>query len=126
VRRVAKLLLAEDEEVLRMLVVDTLEDEGYEIDEAFDGLEAFNLLCENAYDLIILDFMMPVMTGLEVIEKMRAMPSKQDVKVMMLSAKNQQSDQEQVLNAGANYFMSKPFSPLELVKRVEEILSEGK
>ncbi|MBE4908935.1 response regulator [Bacillus luteolus] len=122
----AKLLLAEDEEVLRMLIVDTLEDEGYEIDEACDGQEAYEFICEKEYDLIILDFMMPVMTGLEVIEKIRVIPSKQDVKVMMLSAKNQQSDQEQVLNAGANYFISKPFSPLELVKRVEEILSEGK
>ncbi|QOR68365.1 response regulator [Cytobacillus suaedae] len=122
----ARLLLAEDEEVLRMLVVDTLEDEGYEIDEASDGQEAYHLICEKDYDLIILDFMMPGMTGLEVIEKIRTMPSKQEVKVMMLSAKNQKSDQEQVLNAGANYFISKPFSPLELVKRVEEILSEGK
>lgn len=122
----AKLLLAEDEEVLRMLIIDTLEDEGYHIDEACDGQEAFTLICENEYDLIILDFMMPVMTGLEVIEKIRVMPTKQNVKIMMLSAKNQQSDQAHVLNAGANYFMSKPFSPLELVKRVEEILSEGK
>ncbi|MBM7659569.1 CheY-like chemotaxis protein [Bacillus mesophilus] len=120
-----KVLLAEDEEVLRMLVVDTLEDEGYLIDEASDGEEALQLILENNYDLIILDYMMPVYTGLEIIEKVRQLPDKKHVKMMMLSAKSQKTDQETVLEAGANYFMSKPFSPLELVNKIEEILSEN-
>ncbi len=118
----AKILLAEDEDVIRMLVVDTLEDEGYVIDEATDGEEALTKILENEYDLILLDYMMPVLTGLDVIEKVRKLPEKADAKIMMLSAKSQTSDQQRVLNAGANYFMSKPFSPLELVERIEEIL----
>jgi two-component system phosphate regulon response regulator PhoB len=120
-----KILLAEDEEVLRMLVVDTLEDEGYQMDEASDGEEVLQLILDNNYDLIILDYMMPVYTGLEIIEKIRQLPEKSHVKMMMLSAKSQKADQEIVLNAGANYFMSKPFSPLELVNKIEEILSEN-
>ncbi|MGO4889278.1 response regulator transcription factor [Anaerobacillus sp. MEB173] len=120
----AKLLLAEDEEVLRMLVVDTLEDEGYEIDEAVDGEEAFQLIQKNDYDLILLDFMMPVMTGLEVIEKVRELPEKENVKIMMLTAKNQQTDKDQVKEAGADYFISKPFSPIMLVEVIGEILGE--
>ncbi|WP_246944011.1 response regulator transcription factor [Bacillus pinisoli] len=120
-----KILLAEDEEVLRMLVVDTLEDEGYQVEEASDGEEALQCISKNDYDLIILDYMMPVFTGLEVIEKVRSMPERKGVKIMMLSAKSQQSDQEKVKEAGANYFMSKPFSPLELVAKVEGILSEN-
>jgi CheY-like chemotaxis protein len=120
----AKILLAEDEDVIRMLVVDSLEDEGYDIDEACDGSEALEYVKKYDYDLILMDYMMPGMTGLDVIKEIRKMAEKQKVKIMMLSAKSQKSDQEQVLQEGANYFMAKPFSPLALVKRIEEILSE--
>ncbi|MGX1981643.1 response regulator receiver domain-containing protein [Thermolongibacillus altinsuensis] len=119
----AKILLAEDEEVLRMLVVDTLEDEGHEIDEACDGEEAIKLIKQNDYDLILLDYMMPIYTGLEVIQYIRQILEKKDVKIMMLSTKSQQADQQRVLEAGANYFMAKPYSPLELVKQIEAILN---
>lgn len=122
--KVANILLAEDEEVLRMLVMDTLEDEGHEIDEASDGQEAINFIKENTYDLILLDYMMPLYTGLEVIEQVRNIPEKKDTKIMMLSAKSQNVDQLRVLDAGADYFMAKPYSPLELVKKIEEILDE--
>ncbi|MGR3765757.1 response regulator transcription factor [Rossellomorea sp. NS-SX7] len=120
----AKILVAEDEEVLRMLVVDTLEDEGHDLDEAADGEEAITSIMENDYDLILLDFMMPIYTGLEVIEKVRATPEKKDVKIMMVSAKSQQADQERVLAGGADYFIAKPYSPMDLVKRIEDILNE--
>jgi len=110
----AKILLAEDEDVIRMLVVDSLEDEGYDIDEACDGSEALEYVKKYDYDLILMDYMMPGMTGLDVIKEIRKMAEKQKVK----------SDKEQLLQEGANYFMAKPFSPLALVKRIEEILSE--
>ena len=96
---------------------------GYTIDEACDGEEAYDLIKKNSYDLIILDFMMPVYSGLELIEMIRKDQNK--TKIMMLSAKSQTSDQQKVLDAGADYFMSKPFSPLQLVDRIEEILSEA-
>jgi CheY-like chemotaxis protein len=121
---VAKILVAEDEEVLRMLVVDTLEDEGHELHEAADGREAVSSIMEHDYDLILLDYMMPLFTGLEVIEKVRNTPEKQDVKIMMVSAKSQQADKERVLKSGADYFIAKPYSPMELVQRIEEILNE--
>ncbi|MBY0123257.1 response regulator [Bacillus sp. S/N-304-OC-R1] len=120
-----KILFAEDEEILRMLVVDTLEDEGYEIDEAADGQEALDLFNQHTYDLVIIDYMMPVFTGLEVIEKIRSSSRNQDVKILMLSAKSQQFEQDRVLAAGADYFMAKPFSPLNLLKKVGEILDEA-
>ncbi|WP_078408976.1 response regulator [Priestia abyssalis] len=119
-----RLLLAEDEEVLRMLVVDTLEDEGYEIDEACDGEEAYELIEQNNYDLVIIDYMMPRMTGLEVIEKVRQHPERKETKILMLSAKSQKVDQDRVLLAGADHFISKPFSPLYLVEKIGEILGE--
>ncbi|MFS0764371.1 response regulator transcription factor [Peribacillus phoenicis] len=119
-----RILLAEDEEVLRMLVVDTLEDEDYEVDEAADGMEAVQLLESNAYDLIILDYMMPGYTGLEIIEKIKSSEIKNQGKILMLSAKSQQFEQERILEAGADYFMAKPFSPLKLIEKIEVILHE--
>ena len=117
-----RILLAEDEEALRMLVADTLADEGYEIDEAVDGVEAFEMIQANDYDLVLLDYMMPGMTGLDVIEKIRQLPEKRHLKIMMLTAKSQQSDQERARGVGADYFMPKPFSPMELLDLVEDIL----
>ncbi|WP_053363279.1 response regulator [Bacillus sp. FJAT-27251] len=121
-----KLLIAEDEEVLRMLITDTLEDEGYDIDEACDGEEAYHLIEDNEYDLVILDYMMPQMTGLEVIEKIRQHEddSKKKVKILMLSAKSQKLDQDRVMTAGADHFISKPFSPLALLEKIGDILDE--
>ncbi|RXJ01916.1 response regulator [Anaerobacillus alkaliphilus] len=118
-----RILLAEDEEVLRMLIVDTLEDDGYEIDEASDGLEALEFIEENDYDLVIVDYMMPGLTGLEVIEKVRTMPNKTELKMMMLTAKSQQKDEEAAKRAGANYFLAKPFSPIKLAELVGEIVN---
>lgn len=118
-----KILLAEDEEVIRMLVVDTLEDEGYLIDEACNGQEAYHLISQTEYDLILLDHMMPVYTGLELLQKIRN--DQNETKIMMLSAKSQSSDQQKVIQAGADYFMSKPFSPMRLVERIREILGEA-
>ena len=119
-----RILLAEDEEVLRMLVVDTLEDEDYEVDEAADGMEAVQLLESNTYDLIILDYMMPGYTGLEIIEKIQSSEIKKQGKILMLSAKSQQFEKDRILEAGADYFMAKPFSPLKLIEKIEVILHE--
>jgi DNA-binding response OmpR family regulator len=120
-----RILLAEDEDILRMLIVDTLEDEEYVIDEAADGQEALDLFYQNNYDLVIIDYMMPVLTGLEAIEKIRTGVANYDVKILMLSAKSQQFEQDRVLAAGADYFMAKPFSPLQLLNKVEAILDEA-
>lgn len=119
-----RILIAEDEPVLRMLIVDSLEDEGYEIDEVADGEEAIEKIQTTEYDLLILDYMMPKLTGIDVIEQTRKLGNRQDVKILMLSAKSQQEEQDKVLSAGANQFMSKPFSPLELIEKVEEMLGE--
>jgi DNA-binding response OmpR family regulator len=119
-----RILLAEDEEVLRMLVADTLEDEDYMIDEAADGGEAMELFQNQSYDLVILDYMMPIFTGLEVIKQIRNTETDGHTKILMLSAKNQTFEQEQILQTGADYFMAKPFSPMKLLELVEDILNE--
>lgn len=121
-----KILIAEDEEILRMLIADTLEEGDFEVDEAEDGEEALKLLEKKQFDLVILDYMMPGLTGLEVIRKIRGEQAlNKDVKILMLSAKSQQNEQEEVLKAGADYFMVKPFSPLQLFEKVGKIVDEA-
>lgn len=121
-----KILIAEDEEILRMLIADTLEDGDFEVDEAEDGEEALKLLEKKQFDLVILDYMMPGLTGLDVIRKIRGEQAlNKEVKILMLSAKSQQNEQEEVLKAGADYFMVKPFSPLQLFEKVGKIADEA-
>lgn len=119
-----RILLAEDEEVLRMLIIDTLES-SYSVDEAADGKEAVEKLSECDYDLIIVDNMMPIMTGLEVIQHVRRQDHLKNKKILMLSAKSQSHEQQEILDAGADYFMAKPFSPFVLLEKIGEILDEN-
>lgn len=117
-----KILVVDDEEILRMLICDTLEDTGYDMDEAEDGIEALKKISQQTYDLIILDYMMPNLSGIEVIEEL-PMEVTQKTPILMLTAKAQESDRQIALEKGANYFMSKPFSPIELLGLVEDILN---
>lgn len=116
-----RILVTDDEEVLRMLIVDTLEEEEYEIDEAANGEEALELLEKNNYELLILDYMMPQMTGIEVLQEIRQRIELKHQKVLMLTAKSQAKDKEEMLNSGADSILTKPFSPLELLDTVEEL-----
>lgn len=117
----ARILVAEDEPVLRMLICDSLEDEGYIIDIAADGEEALQMITAFKYDLAILDHMMPKLTGLEVIQKVKGQAIAPN-RMMMLSAKSQLTDRDQALEYGADAFVSKPFSPMELVRKVGELI----
>lgn len=117
-----KILIVDDEEILRMLIADTLEFEGYTIEEAEDGREGYRKIASNQYDLVLLDYMMPHLTGMEVLEKMQ--PLALEVPVIMLTAKAQQADREMAHQYGANYFMPKPFSPAELVTLIKQILGD--
>jgi len=119
----ATILLAEDEAVLRMLICDTLEDEGHQLEVACDGEEALQKIERQHFDLIILDYMMPKRTGLDVLKLIKEMPEKKHIKVLILSAKSQYTDQEKMRSAGADDFIPKPFSPLELARKVEDMLA---
>ncbi|MEK3758951.1 response regulator [Paenibacillus sp. FSL R7-0337] len=121
---VQKVLIVDDEEVLRMLIEDTLEDlENVEVHTAENGGEALARLAAEPYDLVILDYMMPVMTGIEVLCELDG-ELKSRTPIMMLTAKAQEMDRNRAREAGARYFMPKPFSPMELLQLVEDILSE--
>ncbi|MDQ0192875.1 response regulator transcription factor [Paenibacillus wynnii] len=119
-----KVLVVEDEEVLRMLIEDTLEElEGVEIHTAENGVEALAKLSTESYSLVLLDYMMPVLTGIEVLGQLDE-ATKSATPILMLTAKAQEMDRNRAILAGARYFMPKPFSPMELLQIVEGILSD--
>lgn len=115
-----KILVVDDEDILRMLITDTLEVDGYEIEEAEDGEEGYEKISGNDYDLIILDYMMPILTGMGVLQKIK--PLGLNIPIIMLTAKAQQADRDLAHENGAGYFMAKPFSPAELLALVNQIL----
>lgn len=121
--KMARILVVDDEEILRMLIRETLEDLEFDIDEAEDGEEALKKMKESTYDLMILDYMMPNLTGIEVIELL-PQEIKKSMPILMLTAKSQESDRQKVFDLGADYFMSKPFSPIKLMNLVEDILND--
>ena len=115
-----KVLVADDESTLRMLIVDSIEDMDLEIDEARDGIESLEKIQSTEYDLIILDYMMPGMTGVEVLEQL-SREKKDRAVILMLTAKAQERDKELAKKAGVDHFMTKPFSPMKLMDFVEEV-----
>lgn len=117
-----KILVVDDEPSLRFLVASSLEDEGYHILEAADGLEAHALVQQDQPDLIILDVMMPGLTGYELCSLLKRNPNTSNILIIMLTAKGQEQDRIQSQQAGADYYLRKPFSPLELIDVVESLL----
>ena len=116
------ILIVDDEEVLRMLISDTLEEiDNANIDIAENGVQALTKLENQEYDLMLLDYMMPEITGLELLNRLSPV-QKNRMKIIMLTAKAQETDRLKAMEAGARYFVPKPFSPLELLQLVEEIL----
>ena len=118
-----KILIADDERALRLLIAGTLEVGDYNIQEADNGIQALDLVKRERPDLIILDVMMPGMTGYEVCKRIKTNPDIADTKVLILTAKGQQSDEEAAWEALADFYLAKPFSPMELLFMVEEVLS---
>ena len=115
------ILIADDEESLRKLMHTTLEDPSYSILLAADGLEALEAARNQRPDLVILDWMMPGMTGLEVARELRADPTTASIPILMVTAMGQERDRKQGVALGVQAYLVKPFSPLELLRKVQEI-----
>ncbi len=120
-----RILVADDEQKIRKLVGDFLKKSGYDVIEAEDGDEAFRLFRanKNEINLIILDIMMPGLNGWEVCRKVR---ESSDVPVIMLTARSEEFDMLTGYENGADDYVTKPFSPGVLVKRVEVLLRRAK
>ena len=115
-----KILVAEDDVTSRTLLVGLLEKQGHEVVAALDGAEAWALLQQPAAPrLVVLDWMMPELDGLEIVRKVRALPTERPPHIIMLTAKTKKTEIVEGLQAGANDYLSKPFDPGELLARIE-------
>ena len=122
--RAQSILLVEDDPALALGLVDTLEFEGFEVHHAQSGEDAVRLLGEHRLDCIILDLMLPGMNGYQVCERVRARNER--VPILMLTARSQESDKIRGLDAGADDYVTKPFSVGELVARVRALLRRAR
>ncbi len=114
-----KILIADDEQLMRQLVADFLQPEGYEVLEAADGKEALQLYHEQHPDLVLLDVMMPGYDGWTVCREIRRESS---VPIMMLTAKGEEIDQLFAYDLGVDEYITKPFSPKILVAKIKALL----
>ena len=116
------ILVADDEEDLRTIVHMTLEDPQYRILEAADGNSVLQLVQQERPDLLILDWMMPGKTGLEVIKILRDISVAQHLPVILLTANDSSPDLAELETLGMFAYLKKPFSPLQLLKQVQTAL----
>jgi CheY-like chemotaxis protein len=120
----AKILIAEDERDIRDLLAFTLRFAGHEVFAATNGEEAVDLAPKVKPDLVLMDVRMPRMTGYEACRMLKSNPDLKDIPVVFLSAKGQESEIQQGLDAGAEAYLLKPFAPDQLTNRVKAILGK--
>ena len=121
-----KILIVEDQPDIRTLIRMTLDFGDYELHEADNGDNGLLMAQRVQPDLMLLDVMMPgSLDGLQVCQKLKADPRYENIRIVLLTARGQKSDIEAGERAGANAYLTKPFSPLELLDRIEQLLSEA-
>ena len=119
-----RVLIVDDEIHIVHVVAIKLRNNGYEVISADNGAEAFDLALRDKPNIIVTDFQMPVMTGLELVEKLRDDEQTRDIPVIMLTARGFAVADEQKEDLQISQFLSKPFSPKELLRSIEDILHQ--
>jgi len=117
-------LIVEDEKKVAAFIKKGLEEETYAVDVAYDGEDGLHMGLENQYDLVILDLMLPVIDGLEVLSRLRG--EKIETPILLLTAKDSVEDKVTGLNTGADDYLTKPFAFSELLARIRVLLRRGK
>jgi DNA-binding response OmpR family regulator len=120
---VATVLAVDDDHVIRGLLQVNLEMEGYDVITAVDGQDALTKISERCPDLILLDVMMPQVSGWQVVERLKADVSTRDVPVIFLSARAMEADIRKGLELGVDRYVTKPFDPIDLMDLVGELLA---
>lgn len=121
----AKILVADDEPDIVALVRGRLARAGHEVIEARNGPEALEVIRAQRPDVVLLDWMMPDLTGLDVCEAIRADPAVHDIRVVMLTARAQEDDLTAAYRAGVDDYVIKPFRMTELQSRIAELLGRS-
>jgi len=119
-----KVLLIDDEEILTRVVKNRLSMLGYKVDVAYDGELGINAAIDIGPDLIVLDLMLPKLDGFEVCRKIRELEELNDSKILVLSSKKAEADIIRCFNMGADEYMTKPFSLIELEARISKLLQK--
>ncbi len=117
-----RVLVVEDETALVELLRYNLEQSGFRVSVAYDGEEALASVQEDVPDLILLDWMLPLMSGIEVCRQLRRQTITANLPIIMLTARGEEGDRVRGLDAGADDYVAKPFSPTELVARIRAVL----
>ncbi len=117
-----QVLIVEDEAPIVTLLRYNLERESFDVLEANDGEEAILTCIEKKPDLVLLDWMLPLLSGVEVCRRLRKQPETNGVPIIMLTARGEEGDRIRGLNSGADDYITKPFSPSELIARIRAVL----
>jgi len=116
------ILIVDDDPLIRKLITTTLQDvAGFELEEAGDGLAAIEAATAIRPDIVFLDYDMPRLNGIETCRRLRSDPTTADATIIMLTAMSDQPAQDRAVGAGADLFLTKPFSPLRLLRLVDEL-----
>jgi len=119
-----KILIVDDEPSIIVPVQFLMEQNGYDVMIAFSGEEAMEIIAEKKVDLILLDIMLPVIDGFEVCQRVRENPQWDKIKIILLTALGSDANVEKGLALGADAYITKPFSNIEMVNKVKELLEE--
>lgn len=116
------ILIVEDDQHIRKLLNILIRKDDISIEEAIEGNEALEKVLEKPYDLVILDLMMPNVDGFSILKQMRENPPTANVPVIIVTAKTEDKDLMKGYSMGANYYITKPFEPQDLIHSIELIL----
>ena len=119
-----KILIVDDEPSIIVPVQFLMEQNGHDVMVAFSGEEAMEIIAEKKVDLILLDIMLPVIDGFEVCQRVRENPRWNKIKIILLTALGSDANVEKGLALGADAYITKPFSNIEIVDKVKELLEE--
>ncbi|MFA4875192.1 MAG: response regulator [bacterium] len=120
----SRILVVDDEPEIHTVLGKLLTKEGYEVESAYSAEEAFQAVIHNKPNLIILDIMMPKVTGIEVCNRLKSDASTKDILILIVSARDAQADRIEGLKHGADDYVSKPFHLRSLVRKIEHMLTK--